>query len=526
MLSDLWIQTKGDDDNPPQLVRFQPNAVQREYLDQFLPSWRDGDMDPAGIREIVLKARQFGFSTLICALFFLRAVNTTDRNVVVIADEATNTEELFAKYRMFWDNLPADVKPRTKYNNVRQLYFPDLRSRIKVLTAGKKNAGRSQTIHDLHCSEVPHWENPAILTGLLQAVPRNGNVFLESTAKGEDAVFCEQFRQAEEGKTPYQPRFFAWWQHDEYEVLPPVGFVRNEEEVTIANKYGLDAIFGKLRTDAKLFWRRMKKSEPGMGSLIAQEYPGDAKEAFLVSGKRFFTEWDPNRHVFLAGSVELQRYWHYFGGYDWGIGAPACFLLNCVDERGRVLTIDEVYGANRTTPEQARDVKACLDRWNLRPQNTPIYADPSMWAQKRDITNGVLIAQVNAFHAAGLNFIPAGNSLGGDRERSRSRVDGWANVKRYLHDDDVEYDPDGREIRRTPFWRVSSACANLIRTQSLMVVSEKDPEDADTTVEDHAWDTERYALTAKPRPVKPLPGPKPYQTPREKQRAQQAKEKL
>lgn len=516
LLSDLWIQTKGDDNHPPQLVRFEPNTVQRAYLDQFLPDWQNGNLDPTGIREIVLKARQFGFSTLICALFFLRAVNTTDRNVVVIADESTNTEELFAKYRMFWENLPADIKPRTQYNNVRQLYFPDLRSRIKVLTAGKKNAGRSQTIHDLHCSEVPHWENPAILTGLLQAVPRNGNVFLESTAKGEDAVFCEQFRQAEQGKTPYQPRFFAWWQHDEYEVQPPPSdFTRTDEETTIANKYALDTLFGKLRTNAKLLWRRRKKSEPGMGSLIAQEYPGDAKEAFLVSGKRFFTEWDPARHLFTLNETELRRTWHYFGGYDWGIGAPACFLLACIDERGCVRIIDEIYGANRTTPTQAADVKDCLKKWDLHPQNTPIYADPSMWTIKRDITTGANIQQVLAFLQAGLHFIPAGND----------RVDGWANVKLYLHNDHTETNKDDQETR-TPVLQIARSCTNLIRTQPLMVVAQKNTEDADTEAEDHAWDTLRYLLSARPRPAKPL-HPKPtYQSPREKRQKQQARESL
>ncbi len=480
-LSDLWIQTKGSDDEPPRLTRFAPNDVQRGYLAEICPDWETGGIDPTGLREIVLKARQFGFSTLIIALLFLRTINNADTNTVIIADEATNTEELFAKVRLFWENLPDELRPATKRNNIRQLYFPALRSRIKVLTAGKKNAGRSQTIHNLHCSEVPHWSNPAILTGLLQAVPRTGNVFLESTAKGEDSVFCEQFRQADAGHTPYAARFFAWWKHTEYEVLPPRDFARTDDEVTLAIRHGLDAAFGRVRADAKLYWRRLKMSEPGMGSLFAQEYPADAKEAFLVSGKKFFSEWDEEKHTFPAGSLPLERFWHYWGGYDWGIGAPACFLLGCIDDKGKVLILDEVYGANRTTPEQTTDVKACLARWNLKPANTPIYADPSMFPPKRDITTGVLIAQVNAFYQGGLRMVPAAND----------RVDGWANVKRYLHD----MDEDG-----VPFLRISRACVNLIRTLPLMVISDKDTEDADTDGEDHAPDTARYLLTARPRP--------------------------
>ena len=493
----------------------------------------------------MLKARQFGFSTLITALFFVCTCNNADTNTVIIADAADNTEGLFAKVRLFWEMLPPEKQPATKYNNRRELYFPELRSRFKVVTAGQGAVGRSKTIHNLHCSEVPFWKNPRIMTGLLQAVPKTGNVFLESTAKGEDEVFCAEYRRAEEGTTPYAARFFAWYEHEEYETEPPTtvavqcfgsakitgeripNYHRDDDDQTVAAKHDLDSRFGTERANRKLYWRRLKKSEPGQGSLFPQEYPGDAKEAFLVSGSRFFHEWDEDRHTFLPGTETIERYWQFIGGYDWGIGAPACFLLAAVSERGRVLIVDEVYGANRTDPVQAADAKACLERWNLKPAQVPIYADPSMWAQKRDQTTGALIANVNAFLAAGLLMIPAGNS----------RVHGWSNVKRYLHDDDVTTvavpgecseikGEDGAVIRREPFLRVSRACANLIRTQSVMVTDDKNAEDADTEAEDHAWDTLRYLLSAKPRPSAPPKEPATYQSPRERRRAGESKRKL
>jgi len=515
LLSDLWIQTKGQEEvkdasgaviqkyEPPSLIPFEPNAIQIAFLDELCPLWREGVINPHGLREIILKARQFGFSTLIAAIYFLITVNNTDVNTVVMADEAGNTETLFQKMRIFWEYLPDEKRPRTAGNSTRHLYFPDIRSRISVITAGSRTAGRSRTIHNLHASELPFWPDPSILTGLLQSVPRAGNVFFESTANGEDEVFCAQYRLARDGVTGYTARFFAWWQHDEYEdASASPQFARTDAEVTEANKYSLDVLFGTERTNRKLLWRRKKIAEPGMGTKFAQEYPGNDEEAFLVSGTRFFTEWNEDRHTFVLGSVEIQRHWQRIGGYDWGIGAPACFLLGVVDDRGRVLIIDEVYGANRTDPEQAADVLACLKRHNLQPWQVPIYADPAMWALKRDQTTGVAMANVTAFHAAGLKMVAASNN----------RLHGWANIKRYLHDDDIEVLKPGtlvnpsvgetNEHRRvTPFLRVAQNCANLIRVFPLQIRAKTNPEDCETAkIEDHPTDTLRYLLSSHPRP--------------------------
>ena len=48
----------------------------------------------------------------------------------------------------------------------------------------------------------------------------------------------------------------------------------------------------------------------------------------------------------------------------------------------------------------------------------------------------------------------------------------------------------------------------MIRLQSLMVRAKQDPEDADSDVEDHAWDCLQYLLAARPRPsvgAEPVP---------------------
>ena len=521
LLSELWIQTKGEpavidaEGNvvkpavPAALIPFEPNGVQIAYMDELIPDWREGRICPYGLREIILKSRQFGFSTLIAALFFLMTINNTDINTVIIADCAKNSEGLFAKMRTFYEQLPKDRQPRTRYNSRRELDFAELRSKIGVLTAGKDTAGRSMTIQNLHCSEVPFWNDPKLLTGLLQSVPESGNIFIESTANGEDEIFCVQYRKAagqvklDPGEeSVYNARFFAWFDHKEYEKTPPHDFTRTDDEITVANKHELDSKFGTERTDRKLFWRRRKMAEPGMGTLFGQEYPGDDKEAFLVSGTRFFTEWDEGKHTFLPGEETPERFYQWFGGYDWGIGAPACFLLAYADDKGRVRVVDEVYGADRTDPEQARDVVACLARWNKKPADVPIYSDSAMWAEKRDQqVSGKKIANILAFHLAGLRMVATVKG-------PNSRRHGGANMKRYLHD----FDPvivEGIEKPGVPFLKVSRACPNLIRTMKLMVRDKDNPEVYDTDTEDHAVDACVYLLASKPRPSEDPRAPKP-----------------
>src|ERR1041385_3092162 len=77
-LSDLWIQTKDQ-----RFIPLAPNAVQEALLDGVAPKWRDGDYTLTGIRKIILKARQFGYSKIILALLFLATANNSDVNTVV-----------------------------------------------------------------------------------------------------------------------------------------------------------------------------------------------------------------------------------------------------------------------------------------------------------------------------------------------------------------------------------------------------------------------------------------------------------
>jgi hypothetical protein len=289
-LGDLMIRTKDR-----RLTPLQPNAVQQIYLDTITPDWRGGNFSFHGIRENLLKARQFGFSTLIGALFFLDALNTPNTVTVVIADDAENTRKLFRMVRTFYEHLPPDLKPEARYANRNEYDWPEINSRYYVGTAGDKSFGRGDTINNLHCTEVAFWPNAdTVMTGLLQAVPEDGNVFLETTANGLGNFFHREYTESERGNSTFTARFFGWWQHPEYAWKPKTASEaiqaerleaklteqEREQEERLASAYDL--------SEDQISWRRRKRSEPGMRDKFAQEYPANANEAFIASGNPYF----------------------------------------------------------------------------------------------------------------------------------------------------------------------------------------------------------------------------------------------
>jgi hypothetical protein len=506
---DLWIQTKGDEENPPELVRFKPNAVQEIYLDKVAPLWREGVYKLKGSREDILKSRQFGFSTLILALLFLDTVNTSYTRTVIMAHDGDSTEALFEIIQRFHDNLPESKRPRTKYANRRMISYPDLGSSLVVRTAGTKSAGRSLTIHNLHCSEVAFYKNPKVFTGLLQAVPAGGNVFKETTANGDGTPHHTDYLAAKDGKNKFSARFFPWFQHLEYQTPPRPGFTPvtwpTEEKDGKAQRVPVDRIDPETKdlldrygdemelqeahglTLAQLQWRRDKINEPGMGNMFRQEYPANDVEAFNVSGLKFFPRYNAKRHV--VPLYDIPPHWTYIGGLDWGYGVPYCFLLGAIDEYGNVVIVDELYEPGREDKEQAEAIVRLLKSKGLDPRKVQIAADPAMWHTKRQ--GGHLgKANIEAFQGAGLNVVPAENT----------HKSGWANLRQYLADDAI-----GNPKQPAALAFIDGKCPNLVRTLPMQVHGKgAKVEDIEESVEHHAPDALRYLLHQRLRATKPV----------------------
>lgn len=279
------------------VVPFRLNDAQRKL---YAVAKRQQDAGKP-VRLIILKARQLGFSTLTEGLIFHACATRRNVNALIVAHREDATANLFRMSKLFYDELPAPVKPMLRASNAQELVFenpsklrserearPGLRSRIRCATAGGRGIGRSDTLQCVHLSEYAFWPDGAdgkasTLAGILQAVPSlpGTMVVIESTANGfED--FKERWDAAVAGENDFEPVFFAWFENPDYSmpVVPGTEWTPEERELKAA--YQL--------TDEQLQWRRWCIANNCGGSLdmFRQEYPASPGEAFLHSGTGVF----------------------------------------------------------------------------------------------------------------------------------------------------------------------------------------------------------------------------------------------
>jgi hypothetical protein len=295
------ITTKGDDVLPGDdetpfdpnedlglAVPFCPNEAQRDLLDNL------------HTRNVIPKARQLGFSTLIEILALDQALFKNDQEVVVIAHTKDAAAKLFRKKVCFaYDNLPAFVRAirPTISATQTQLVFNN-GSSIEVTSSA-----RGGTPHFLHISEMGKIaaKYPAkaleITTGSLQGVPKNGVVFIESTAEGMAGEFYEIANRAHKRAattktiplTPleYRLHFFAWWRAPEYRLSPA-----ETKNVTISAKEHsyFDRIEGEMDVAIDLDQRAwyINKRDTDFAAtpdMMWREYPSTFEECFKASAE-------------------------------------------------------------------------------------------------------------------------------------------------------------------------------------------------------------------------------------------------
>lgn len=252
-------------------VKFQPNTEQLDLLSEM------------HYYNLVLKARQLGFTTLIDILALDQVFFTKDYTAAIIAHGLTEAGKIFRnKVQYPWKNLPDAVKALNPPSNVSasEMVFSN-GSSISVGTSA-----RSGTLQFLHISEYgkicrryPDKANE-IKLGSLPAVHAGGLVFVESTAEGTGGHFFEMVKEAEKlgGRQPndmeFKLHFYPWWKKESYR-LNPDGVMVEQEVLEYFDELEKQGIFVD---DAQVAWyavkRRMFKDD------MKQEYPSTPEEAF------------------------------------------------------------------------------------------------------------------------------------------------------------------------------------------------------------------------------------------------------
>ena len=182
------IMVKTEDSEEGTVIPFKPNRAQRRLMSRL---WH---------RNIILKARQLGFTTLVCILWLDHAMFNADQRCGIIAQDRDAAEVIFRdKVKLAYERLPEALRLAMplKQSNAKELLFAHNNSSIRVATSM-----RSGTIHRLHVSEFGKicamypLKAKEVVTGSLPAVPQTGIAIIESTAEGQDGDFYKMTQRA------------------------------------------------------------------------------------------------------------------------------------------------------------------------------------------------------------------------------------------------------------------------------------------------------------------------------------------
>lgn len=425
-LSDLKIRTKDR-----QLVTLEPNVPQQMYLDILCPNWRLGDFSIRGKRELLLKARQEGFSTLIAALYFLDTLNTPRTYSVIIANDQETTNKIFDIVKRFYNNLPSHKKPDYKYASRTEYYWPDVDSTFYVGTAGSRQFGRGTTVNNVHGSEVAFWEDAdSIVSGLMEAVPEeDGNLILETTANGMGNYYHKTWQNPGN----LSKRFFPWFILPSYSKPAPEDFVPTAVELERKEAYGL--------TIDQLYWYRDKGTTPGLK--IKQEYPFNDKEAFLATGNSYFDL--ETLDAYLTSSANATFDVPLFKG-DWLSDGNPAYVEFKPPTKGRryVIGADSAEGLTDDGDHdyctaQVLDIETWEQVARYKTRKEPIdFADDLAALGRRYNTALLVVERNNHGHAVLLQLIH-------HTDYPRMKRDEWGGI--YYH---LDYDASRKQRTRKP----------------------------------------------------------------------------
>lgn len=253
-------------------ISFRMNDIQREFFHNKHNF------------NVILKARQLGFSTFIliyildCCLFY------ENTSAGVIAQGLKEAEDLFRnKVKYAYDRIPEPFKSKitATSNSARMLEF----SNGSSITIG--TSLRGGTFQKLHISE--HGKIAArtpdkaveIKTGALNTVHSGQEIFIESTAEGQQGEFYDLVQQGKKllasgaELTPMDPKlfFFPWYKDPSYQIDAEVSI--NADMAAYFQKLGHDL------TPHQKAWY-VKKADQ-QGEYMKREFPSTPDEAFEQS---------------------------------------------------------------------------------------------------------------------------------------------------------------------------------------------------------------------------------------------------
>jgi hypothetical protein len=276
----FWI----DDAETAKLVPFRFRKPQEKYYALLAEEYLEST-NFRGLREIILKARKEGFTSLVLAIFCaLLLISKDPIRFLEISYKDDATKQHFRRAKVYilsyyakkFGINPADVVKSDVEKYLEKIVFKSINEGSEMVlalngasfyvgTASTRTGERGGTVQGVLFTEAAFYPNTGILRAdeIIESTKNQihvgtGMVFLETTANGAN-FFQGLWNKAVAGVVDYRPRFFSWRD-----------FYTDEEFEIIRRSFADDA-------------------------MLRQEYPDTPDEAFILSGSPFF-----NKQTLLA----------------------------------------------------------------------------------------------------------------------------------------------------------------------------------------------------------------------------------
>lgn len=350
-------------DNEGKEVPFNVNKEQENFINNMSKY------------NIILKARQIGFTTMSLGLMLYYACTLPNTNYLMISYDGESVQNIFNRLKMMYESIPDKYRVNQKRMNKMELLLTN-GSRISVKVAGNKELGRSFTCQLIHLSEFAFWQEEQQQKGLLaleQSLAKNNNskIIIESTANGIGNNYYNIFNSAYKNSSKYKAFFYNWFQNKtqfklDYDIAEDWyktqmhGYRLQAKDLTPCESL----IYEKGASLKQLMWREWKLLDMSQDE-FNQEFPSTPEEAFVTTSTGVFeASLITQRYNYLPTPLkykeikplpdslikyfgkglfiykDVKRNERYYGGIDTGAGLKGDYSsISILDSNGEQVAI-------------------------------------------------------------------------------------------------------------------------------------------------------------------------------------------
>ena len=250
------------------------------------------------LRNIILKSRQHGFTTLEAVDMLDDCLFTTNFRGLFVAHTKDVASEIFdQKVKYAWYNIPNSIRSLVVVDNstAQKLKFDFGDQTYSTFIVS--NSGRSGTNNRVHISEYAKLckmypqKADEIISGTIPSVPLDGRIDIEGTAEGVGGHFYSMFWEAWKRGEPQHPtqfkaHFYNWtWDDAEIaKVTRSIPFNEMDEGQRFKDYAQLHDLTDIQITYYYYKWLSLNRD----WDMLNQEYPTTPEEAFVASGTPYF----------------------------------------------------------------------------------------------------------------------------------------------------------------------------------------------------------------------------------------------